>query len=189
MALSIGSLVLIGRIPLSSKDLAVNILLFGFGFLVIVMIWLGYSRTMAVLPSEVPSALYANLGLLFCVALAPYLFYVLSSSPSDEILNAGSIAYALDVGAMFLHLATLSRLVVKEEEKARTRGHSIVHPAVVMRFRAIMKAQIAAGLIYVVSALPIFWVNTPVGFLRFILWYSPFVIFGFARVYNRSKKD
>ncbi|MDA4127729.1 MAG: TMEM175 family protein [Thaumarchaeota archaeon] len=187
LALSIGSLVLIGKVPQNGQDLAANILLFGFGFLVVVMIWLGYSRTMAVLPGEAPSALYFNLGLLFCVALAPYLFYVLSSSPTDEVLNAGSIAYALDVGFMFLLLAALARLVVKGEEKARLGGHSLVHPVVVKRFKAIMKAEIAGGLIFVVSALPVFWVNTPIGFLRFILWYSAFVIFGFTRFYGKSE--
>jgi hypothetical protein len=56
LALSIGSLVLIGKAPQSGLDLAIDILLFGFGFFVIVMIWLGYSRTMAVLPGEVPAA-------------------------------------------------------------------------------------------------------------------------------------
>lgn len=189
LALSIGSLVLIGKAPQSGQDLAVNILLFGFGFLVVVMIWLGYSRTMAVLPGEAPSALYFNLILLFCVALAPYLFYVLSSSPTDDVLNAGSVAYALDVGFMFLLLAALARLVVKGEEKARSGGHSLVHPVVIKRFRAIMKAEIAGGLIFVVSSLPVFWVNTPVGFLRFILWYSAFVIFGFTRFFGRSEHD
>ena len=187
LALSIGSLVLIGKAPQSGQDLAVNILLFGFGFLVVVMIWLGYSRTMAALPGEAPSALYFNLVLLFCVALAPYLFYVLSSSPTEDVLNAGSAAYGLDVGLMFLLLAGLARLVVKGEEKARSGGHSMVHPLVARRFRAIMRAEIVSGLIFVASALPVFWVNTPVGFLRFTLWYSAFVIFGLTRVFGRSE--
>lgn len=187
LALSIGSLILIGKSPKSGQELATNILLFGFGFLVVVMIWLGYSRTMSVLPGEAPSALYFNLVLLFCVALAPYLFYVLSSTASDDVLNAGSIAYALDVGLMFLLLAALARLVVKGEEKARSGGHSMVHPLVIKRFRAIMKAEIVGGLIYVVSALPVFWVDTPVGFLRFIFWYSAFAVFGFTRFYGRSE--
>ncbi len=185
LALSIGSLVLIGRVPQSGQDLATNILLFGFGFLVIIMIWLGYSRTMSALPGEVPSALYANLGLLFCVALAPYLFYVLQSTPSVDVLNAGSIAYGLDVGVMFLLLAALARLVIKEDEKARMSGHSLVHPVVVRRFGKIMKAEVAVGLIFAVSALPVFWVRTPVGILRFAMWYFSPLIFGIARIYGR----
>lgn len=189
LALSIGSLVLIGRVPQSGQDLATNILLFGFGFLVIIMIWLGYSRTVAVLPEEVPSALYVNLGLLFCVALAPYLFYILQFSPSADILDAGSIAYALDVGVMFLLLAALARLVLREEEKARSAGRSLVHPVVVKRFGRIMKAEIAVGLIFAISALPVFWVSSPIGgFLRFDLWYFALAIFGIARVYGRSEQ-
>ncbi|HUK75619.1 MAG TPA: hypothetical protein VLU99_07490, partial [Nitrososphaerales archaeon] len=57
LALSFGSLLLVGRMPQSGSDLVVNVLLFGFGFLIVVMTWLGYSRTVAVLPVEVPFAL------------------------------------------------------------------------------------------------------------------------------------
>ncbi|HEV2225434.1 MAG TPA: hypothetical protein VGR56_01365 [Nitrososphaerales archaeon] len=123
------------------------------------------------------------------MALAPYLFYVLSSSPTEDVLNAGSIAYALDVGLMFLLFAAMARLVIKGEEKARSAGHSLVHPLVVKRFRAIMKAEIVSGLIFVASALPVFWVNTPVGFLRFTLWYSAFVFFGLTRIFGKSEKE
>jgi len=62
LALSIGSVFLIGRVPQTDQDLAANILLFGFSFLILVMTWVGYSRTMAVLPVEVPLALLLNLS-------------------------------------------------------------------------------------------------------------------------------
>jgi len=62
LALSIGSVFLIGRVPQTGQDLAANILLFGFSFLILVMTWVGYSRTMAVLPVEVPLALLLNLS-------------------------------------------------------------------------------------------------------------------------------
>src|SRR2546427_511512 len=53
---------------------------------------------MAVLPVEVPFALLLNLLLLFCVALEPYLFFILASVDSLDLVNTESIAYALDVG-------------------------------------------------------------------------------------------
>src|SRR5713101_9205266 len=62
LALSIGCVFLIGRVPQTGQDLAANILLFGFSFLILVMTWVGYSRTMAVLPVEVPLALLLNLS-------------------------------------------------------------------------------------------------------------------------------
>ncbi len=179
LALSIGSVFLIGRVPQTGQDLAVNILLFGFSFLILVMTWVGYSRTMTVLPVEVPFALLLNLLLLFCVALEPYLFFNLVSVSVDslDLLNSESIAYALDVGVMFLLLAALALMVVKEERRTGSdRGHLRLHPLVLRRFRRVMKAQAIVGAIFIVSALPIFWTMTPIGYLRFTLWYSSFVI-------------
>jgi uncharacterized membrane protein len=185
LALSIGSLILIGRAPQSGQDLAVNVLLFGFGFLIVVMTWLGYSRTMGALPVEVPYALYANLLLLFCVALEPYLFYVLQTVQTFDLLDSASIAYALDVGGMFFLLAALAYLVVKEERSGMD-GRRRLHPVVLARFRRAMKLQAIVGVIFVVSALPIFWVSTPVGFLRFYLWPSSSLIFFVGRGSRKS---
>jgi uncharacterized membrane protein len=181
LALSIGSLVLIGREPQSGEALAVSVLLFGFGFLIVVMVWLGYSRTMAVLPAEVPLALYTNLFLLFCVALEPYLFYVLQSVQAPGLLDAASVAYALDVGGMFFLLSALAYLVVKEEEGSVERGRQRLHPLVLARFRRSMKVLAVIGMIFVVSALPIFWVDTPIGVLRFYLWAPSSLMFLMGR--------
>jgi hypothetical protein len=98
LALSIGSIILVGKQPQTGQDIAANVLLFGFGFLIIVMTWLGYSRTMAVLPVEAPFALLANLALFFMVAIEPYLFYVMTSVQTPGLADAASVAYAIDVG-------------------------------------------------------------------------------------------
>ena len=45
------------------------------------------------------------------------LFFILESVDSLDLLNSESIAYALDVGVMFLLLAVLALLVVKEEQR------------------------------------------------------------------------
>lgn len=170
LALSIGSIILVGKQPSTGQDIAVNVVLFGFGFLIIVMTWLGYSRTMAVLPVEAPLALFANLVLLFIVAIEPYLFYVLTSVKNNVgLADAASVVYALDVGGMFLMQAILARMVVRGE-KARLRSQSGLHPVVLERFRRVMRVNAIIGLLFVVSALPVFWVNTPIGFLRFYLW-------------------
>ena len=154
LALSIGSVFLIGRVPQTGQDLAANFLLFGFSFLILVMTWVGYSRTMAVLPVEVPFTLLLNLLLLFCVALEPYLFFILAPVDSLDLLNTESIAYALDVGAMFLLLAALALLVVKEEHKPGSGGgHPRLHPVMLRRFRWVMKAETIVGAIFIVSAL------------------------------------
>ena len=175
LALSIGSLILVGNVPLSGLDIGKNAVLFGFGFLILVIAWLGYSRTMAVLPVEVPFALVANIALLFLVALEPYLYYVLQNVHTPGLADASSVAYALDLAGMFLMQGALSYLVVREEKTSLHRQPPL-HPVVVARFRNVVKVDALIGLVFAVSALPIFWVDTPVGFLRFYLWGAPFFI-------------
>lgn len=173
LALSIGSLILIGRAPQSGQDLWVDVALFAFSFAIVVLAWLGYSRSMAVLPVEVPFALLTNIVLLFLVALEPYLFYVLQSAKSFDLLDSASVAYALDLGGMFFMQAALAYLVVKEE-KTRLHGQARLHPATLRRFRTTVKLDVVIGLVFFVSALPVFWVDTPVGFLRFYFWTPTF---------------
>jgi uncharacterized membrane protein len=174
LALSFGALILIGSQPKSSLDLLVNVFIFGFSFMIVVWTWIGYTRTVAVLPPEAPFALPLNVGLLFCVALEPYLFYVVQTSKTVELADQFSVAYALDAGFMFLFLAGLAYAVAKGE---RSRGQEMrLHPDIVRRFRRLMRLQSSVGGIYLASALPIFWINTPIGPLRFLLWSSPFVL-------------
>ena len=188
LALSIGSLILIGREPQSGYDLAVNVALFGFGFLILVLTWLLYSRTMSVLSAEVPVALGLNLVLLFCVALEPYLYYVLQSVPTSGLLDAGSIAYALDAGGMFFLLAGLNRLVISQDE-SKGGGRHRLNPETLAGFRRGWKSEVLVGSIFLVSALPIFWVSTPAGYLRFDLWSLPFLVILMNRVRRPPTKE
>ena len=52
LALSFGSLILIGSQPRNGRDLLVNVFIFGFSFMIVVWTWIGYTRTVAVLPGE-----------------------------------------------------------------------------------------------------------------------------------------
>jgi len=187
LALSIGSLFLVSRVPQTSQDLEVNVLLFGFSFLIVVLAWLGYSRAMAVLSVEPPFALYTNLVLLFVVALEPYLFYVLESAQTAGLANSASVAYALDLGGLFFLQAALAYLVVKQD-KAGLVGRRRVHPDDVARFRRLVKLDAVLGAIFVVSTLPIFWVSTPIGGLRFIMWAFCLVAVLSGRGLRRSAK-
>ena len=189
LALSIGSLTLIGRsLPSTGSDLAYDVFQFGFSFVILVMIWLGYSRTISVLPVESTSALFLNLVLLFCVALEPYLFFVLFSG-SDTAQYYASIAYGLDVGVMFLALATLARLLLKEE-KNLTKEKRRVHPLALSKFKRLMIIQYIIALIFLASALPLpfLWIPTAIGAPRFVLWYSSFAIFFALRITPGRKK-
>ena len=185
LALSFGSLILIGNLPQNGSDLLVNIFTFGFSFLIVVVIWVGYTRTIAVLPTEVSSALVLNLGLLFCVALEPYLFYLLISPKLlPWVEDPASIAYALDVGLMFSFLAGLAYVVVTQQ-RAREEDKRL-HPLVLKRFDRVVKIQAIIAIIYFASALPIFWNDTPTGKLRFYLWSSSFLM---ATAFRRNKRE
>jgi uncharacterized membrane protein len=187
LALSIGSLILIQSQVLTWQDFAWNVLLFGFSFLVIAMIWLLFSQTISILPSEVPSALFLNLVLLFCVALEPYLFYLLMNGATQNLLSFTSVGYALDVGVMFVILAILASFVLKQERVDGEGQRPRLHPGILQRFKHMMIAEYAVGALFLVSAAPIFWVPTQIGHLRFVLWYSSFLIFLISHNVSRRK--
>src|SRR2546430_4664180 len=83
---------------------------------------------MAILPFEIRGTYLLNLILLFCVAIEPYLLYVLFSGPLD-LLNFASSVYALDAGAMMLILAGLVYLLPGEDKKRNTRPLPPLPPA------------------------------------------------------------
>jgi uncharacterized membrane protein len=186
LALSIGSLELLARTPQTPEDLATSVALFAFSFLIVVSIWFGYARIMAVISQETGGAISLNLLLLFCVALEPYLFFVLQSKPSDlSFLDWASFGYALDVGAMFLILGGLIRPILREKSLGNEKGD--LHPVLFRRFRVAMFFYAFIGGAYLVSALPFFWIDTPIGPLRFVFWYSAFA-FAFLGILNRRRE-
>ena len=128
-----------------------------------------------------------NMLLLFCVALEPYLFFVLQSKSSDlSFLNWASFGYALDVGAMFLILGGLIRPILRGKSPGIERGY--LHPVLFRRFRVAMFFYAFIGGAYLVSALPFFWIGTPIGPLRFVFWYSAFA-FAFLGILNRRRGE
>ncbi len=181
LALSIGALALISSIPQSPEALAGALAIFIFSFVLVVISWLLYSRVMSVLPVEVPGALILNLLLLLCVALEPYLLFVTFNSPSLDLLSWSTFAYALDVGLINLLLAGLSRIFLKEVK--RPGSELGIHSDLVWRFRRTMFAEFLLAGVFLVSALPFFWVATPGGYLRFDIWYLSIgvVFFWFPR--------
>lgn len=188
LALSIGSLELIARVPKDSFDLAVSVGLFSFSFFIVVSIWLGYARIIAITPQETGRSLALNILLLFCVVLEPYLFFILQSNPSNppdpSFLNWASFGYAIDVGGMFLILGGMIRITL--QEKKRRRGEEL-HLMLDRRLRLAAKFYAVIGGLYLISALPFFWVDSQIGFLRFLFWYSAFG-FVFFGILNRRRE-
>jgi uncharacterized membrane protein len=189
LALSIGSLGFLSNQAPTPFALLKNIAFFGFSFLILVATWLGYSRTMAAVREETSEIIYLNLGLLFLVAIEPYLFFVLVLDSKTYMMgDASSTVYALVVGLMFLIQAALSNEVLKQDAKAIQLGQKHLHEKIVLRFKGIRTAEIVIGAAYVVSALPIFWqLPTPIGQARFVFWYCAFAVLPAGRGAMRKK--
>jgi hypothetical protein len=103
---------------------------------------------------------------------------MLMNGATQNLLGFTSVGYAFDVGFMFVILAILASFVLKREkaidlEIQRPRLHAKAR----QNFRHMMISEYAVGALFLVSAAPVFWVPTPIGHLRFVLWYSSFLIF------------
>ncbi len=166
LALSIGSVVFVVRYPNTAADLYSTIAEFGFSFLIVIVVWLSYRRSMVVLKYETRGTVVVNVALLFGVSIEPFLLYVLFTSTT--ITEAASTAYALDLGATMLLLSTLNYLLLGEERRDPVRR---VHPRILERTRRSTWVRVGIGAIFLVSALPVFWVPAPVGgTARIDLW-------------------
>ncbi len=187
LALSIGSLVLLSRPYSSITDVEVNVLDFGFSFVIIVFTWLGYSRTMATLPGETSTSLYLNIVLLFLVAIEPYLFFILVSAPTPQSADAFSVPYGLNVAALLLVQGGLSRLALVANRQKAPGGLDRLHPEVIARLRRVSISAAIIGIVYLISTLPYFWVPIGPTFLRFVIWFLSFPIVPAVRGARKPK--
>jgi uncharacterized membrane protein len=176
LALSIGSLILVQHQVLDWQSFVSNILLFGFSFAAIAMVWLSFSTTIRYLSTQIPSVILLNLMLFFCVVLEPYLFYTLENS-NGQLLIVTSDALALDIGFMFFVLGTLSLIVAK---RAR-RYHPNYHSYDLKALQQMIYPRYILAALFLLSVDPFLWVSTPFAVpfnhLRFILWTSSMAVF------------
>lgn len=185
LALSIGSIALIQHIPQQPSDLINDVSLFGFSFLLIVAVWLGYTRILSVLSFESSGALILNLALLFFVVLEPFLYYVLETAPAS-FLDFWSIAFALDMGLMMGLLSAMMYLAIRQERHVKVRK---LHLTSVRRFNISMVSQVAVSVLFLASVSNIFWISVPiVAYARFLMWYIALGIVLVSRVVGRPQK-
>jgi uncharacterized membrane protein len=180
LALSIGSLGLITHIPTTPTKLVSDVGLFAFSFLILVGVWLTYSRIISVLPVETSGILILNLVLLFCVAVEPFLYYVFQTA-AFTFLDFSSTAFALDTGAMIAALSGMTYLVLRQEN----RGIHRLSAGSARGFKISMVSETVGAAVFLVSSLGVFWVEIPgFGFLRFILWYFALMTFFTGRAFR-----
>ena len=173
LALSIGALTLIGQRPSDFQQLLLNIVYYGFSFLILINIWRSYSRTMALLPVETERLINVNVLLLFLVSIEPYLFNQLLFVPAME--QNVSILYALDLGGLSLIQAFFTNSLIDEEKK-------IVSEQLRREFTSQRNRQLIVAALFFISTIPVFWfwrvelgniINMP---LRIIIWFIALIL-------------
>jgi hypothetical protein len=153
LSLEIGSIALVSKLPQNAADLTRGVVEFGFTFVIIFMVWFAYRRAIVVFPYETQQTLIVNVAILFCVAIEPFLFYVSVVATGTIVGGAASTAFALDVGAMMLLLAAFYFLLFAEDRRV---SHRPIPPEILQSLRGASLGRVVAGVIFLVSALPLF---------------------------------
>jgi uncharacterized membrane protein len=179
LALSIGALTLVGKSPATPADLQSEILSFGFSFLILISVWVSYTRIMSVLPVETGFIVVLNLVLLFLVSIEPYLLSLLAST--GPLLEYESVLYALDLFGLMSIEAFFAHILSIEDKKLVAR--TLVHKQKARRNEFIFSA-----FLFLISILPQFWLWSFEGTrLRILLWYSVLVILWSTQLYGSRK--
>ena len=193
LALSIGAIFLIGNNSTDPNAVLSNLIAFCFSFLILVIIWVRYKRTVSVLRLETGLILELNIAMLFFVAIEPYLFNLLAAGASLNLFWLGQTQpqfsvytvelYAIDTGSIYLILAILTYVVLREH---RLKRIETLHPRIIRSFKQSMYTQLTTCCIFLISAFPIFWAyhipNLPGVPVGLVLWALSFVASFISRI-------
>jgi uncharacterized membrane protein len=181
LALSVGALALVATPPTNSGQLYGDIAIFGFSFLILIMVWFSYTRLMSVMTFEDHRAVVLNTVLLFTVSVEPFLFNLLhTANHVNGFFNAAGQAYAVDLGVMMVILGLFAwQLSLSKQPplSASIRNGFRVEAG---------NRWVSAGIFFVTVA-PVFdQVQVGPEPLRVWLWLVPLFFFGFVRRSRRK---
>jgi len=168
LALSVGAITLVGNVSAitTTGDLVGRIAVFGFSFLILISVWMRYSKIMSLLPLENRWTTSLHTALLFTVSLEPFLLNVLQLGYGG-IKDSASQLYAIDLGVMMAIMGAFTFILADEEKNLIPKG-SIRE----FKFQSVMLFVAAA--LFFVSISGIFWVPAPNGwYLRYYIWLIP----------------
>ena len=154
LALSIGAFALVSNPPTTDTEFYRDIFTFGFNFIVLISIWLRYTRIMSALPLETTRTVALNTLLLFTVSLEPFIFNIIRSGnsatpPSVPLFEAASSLYGVDLGIMLLILAVFTLALADEEKR-------LVPPEMVSQLRSESVTWFISSGLFLISAVPVF---------------------------------
>jgi uncharacterized membrane protein len=178
LALSIGALSLLSKPPSTPGEVRSDIVAFAFSFLILIYVWMSYTRIMSVLPLETGATIFLSILMLFLVVIEPYLFYLVTlfgDVLEYRLVEYASVIYALDMGGLMAILAFFNHELSVEEKRL------IPQEVLARHKRARNLLFVSAGLFFL-TVLPQFWSwqidRVP---LRFYLWFSPLVVSWISR--------
>jgi hypothetical protein len=170
--------------PTTVEGIYNDLATFGFSFLILITMWLRYTRIMSVFPLDSRRVTNLNILLLFCVSIEPFLFNLIRNTPSvadpGAYGDAASTLYALDLGAMFAILGGFTLTLAQEE-----RG--LIPKALIGQYRFEGGSWFVCGLIFGISALPVFFTLTLGNgdAVRYYMWAVPLLLIWIARLVQR----
>lgn len=154
LALSIGAIALVSNPPTTTAGFYRDLATFGFNFVVLISIWLRYTRIMSVLPIETRGTMTLNSVLLFTVSLEPFLFNIIRSGNSAKpasvsLFETASSLYGIDLGVMMFIMAVFTLALASEEKR-------LVPKEMVRQLREESATWFISSAIFLASALPLF---------------------------------
>lgn len=186
LALSVGAISLVSSPPLDVHSLDNDLATFGFSFLILITMWLRYTRIMSVFPLESRRVINLNIMLLFAVSVEPFLFNLIRNTPSGvtdptAYGDAVSTLYALDLGAMFAILGGFTFTLADEERK-------LIPKEMTKQYRYEGISWFICGLFFGISALPVFFTIMVNGTaIRYYLWLVPLIGIWILRRWNAGQ--
>ena len=153
LALSIGAFALVSSPPVDAQGFRSDIITFAFNFVVLISMWIRYTRIMSALPIETRRTMFLNTLLLFTVSLEPFVFNILRSGnsanhPDPSLYEAASSFFGIDIGAMMLIMGIFTLALADEEKR-------LVPKELVSRLRSEAGIWFTSAGIFLVSALPL----------------------------------
>jgi len=178
LALSVGAISLVSNPPTTSGQVQNDLVTFGFSFLILITMWLRYTRIMSVLPLDSPGVVRLNIVLLFCVSVEPFLFNLVRNPPAAALLlnpsgfsDTTSTLFALDLGAMFVIMGGFTLTLADEERH-------LIPKEMVRQYRISGLGWFICGALFFISAIPVFYTTAigGLGPLRYYFWAAPLVL-------------
>lgn len=169
LALSIGAIALIGSPAADVGALFNDVLGFAFNFLILISVWMRYTRVASVLPLQQRRNAILNTILLFTVSLEPFLFNTFRSGNTAtpvqlSLFQVSSALYGIDLGTMMIIMGAFTTLLADEEKK-------LVPADMLRQLRRESVSWYVGATFFLVSAAPIFDSLTYGGsFVRTDLW-------------------